>query len=229
MTNARPARALVLSLWAGFFAYLWVSREMVRLLGPRTYWVVPFGCITLGTAAVAHFVALKTADDRRGMSRSDLLGIGVLLIPIVAAVAVPQAQLGALAAARKAPGAGAAAGLVAPPAREAGRPPNFIDVHFANESDEYAASLGIGEGTELELTGFVSESSGSGAIKLTRFYVSCCAADALPYSVTVATETGYEVNSWLRVSGALHFDGDEYVLAAETVEEVPEPDNPYLY
>lgn len=239
MSNSRLARALVITLWAGFFGYLWASNDMVRYLGPRTYWVVPFGCITLGAAAAAHFVALHS--ERRspagtraatGLSRSDLIGIAALMLPIVAAAAVPQAELGALAVSRKATGAGATAGLLAPPAPEAGRDPNFIDVHFANESEEYATTLGIGDGTELALIGFVSESrTGTGEFTLTRFYVSCCAADAIPYSVTVVGEGGVDFadNTWLRVDGMLANDGSEYRLMADSIEEVAEPDSPYLY
>jgi len=238
VSNSRLARALVLTAWAGFFGYLWASNDMVRYLGPRTYWVVPFGFITLGAAAAAHFVAL--GSERRswtgtraatGLSRSDLIGIAALMLPIVAAAAVPQAELGALAVSRKATGAGATAGLVAPPAPEAGRAPNFIDVHFANESEEYATTLGIGDGTELGLVGFVSDSTTAGEFTLTRFYVSCCAADAIPYSVTVVDDQGADFpdNTWLRVNGVLANDGTEYRLVADGIEEVAEPDSPYLY
>lgn len=229
------ARAVVLTLWSAFFAYLWISNEMVRFLGPRTYWVVPFGCITLGAAAGAHFVTLRQqrrAGDKTEsrMSRSDLVGIAVLLIPIIAVIAVPQAELGALAVSRRATGGGATSALVAPPAPDAGRPPNFIDVHYANDSDEYAATLGIGEGTELDLTGFVSATNGPSEFTLTRFYVSCCAADAIPYSVSVlGQEAAYPDNTWLRVSGVLESNGEQLELAAEAIEEVDEPESPYLY
>jgi uncharacterized repeat protein (TIGR03943 family) len=234
MSNSRLARAIVLTLWSGFFVYLWISNDMVRFLGPRTYWVVPFGCITLGAAALAHFVTLRrdrkagaTAEGR--MSRSDIIGIAALLVPIVAVIAVPQAELGALAVSRKVTGAGATSSLVAPPAPDAGRPPNFIDVHYANDSDEYATALGIGEGTALNLTGFVSATNGPNEFTLTRFYVSCCAADAVPYSVRVLGPGGdYPDNTWLRVDGVLESDGDQLKLAAGAIEEVDEPDSPYL-
>jgi putative membrane protein len=230
--SSRLARALALTLWSAFFGYLWASDEMVRYLGPRTYWVVPFGCLTLGTAAVAHFATLHRSKDSGRPSRSDLFGIAVLMVPIVAVVAVPGAELGALAVSKKATGAGATAGIIAPPAPHAGRPPSFIDVHFANESEEYAATLGIVEGTELSLVGFVSEvDEESGEFELTRFYVSCCAADAIPYSVTVlpADSAEYAPNTWLKVSGALESDGGEYRLSAESVQATSQPKNPYLY
>jgi len=235
MNNSKLARAIVLLLWSGFFAYLWISDEMVRFLGPRTYWVVPFGCLTLGGAAFAHLVALRREHKaghkaEGGMSRSDLVGIAVLLVPIVAVIAVPQAELGAQAVTRKATGAGATSALLAPSAPDAGRPPNFIDVHFANDSDEYAAALGIGDGTPLNLTGFVSSTNGTSDFTLTRFYVSCCAADAIPYSVSVVKEgAGYPDNTWLRVNGVLQSEGRELKLMAEAIEEVEPPDNPYLY
>jgi uncharacterized repeat protein (TIGR03943 family) len=235
MSNSTLARAIVLTLWSAFFAYLWISDEMVRFLGPRTYWVVPFGCLTLGAAAGAHVIALRTERSTggrrdRGMSRSDLVGITALLIPIVAVIAIPQAELGAQAVSRKATGAGATAALIAPPVRDAGRPPNFIDVHYANESSEYAESLGIGDGTPLDLTGFVSATNGPGEFTLTRFYVSCCAADAIPYSVSVVGEGGaYPDNTWLRVNGVLKSEGERLRLVAGAVEEVEQPDNPYLF
>ena len=41
MTDRRRlARGLVLACWAGFFAWLHLSGEKTRYLGPRTYWVV---------------------------------------------------------------------------------------------------------------------------------------------------------------------------------------------
>jgi len=235
MSNSTLARAIVLMLWSAFFAYLWISDEMVRFLGPRTYWVVPFGCLTLGAAALAHVVAIwreRNAGDRTEgrMSRSDLVGIAVLLVPIVAVIAVPQAELGAQAVTRKATGGGATSALLAPPARDAGQPPSFIDVHYANDSDEYASALGIGDGTPLNLTGFVSSTDGPSEFTLTRFYVSCCAADAIPYSVNVIEEgAGYPDNTWLRVNGVLHSEGQELKLVAGAIEEIEPPDSPYLY
>jgi uncharacterized repeat protein (TIGR03943 family) len=229
------ARTIVLSLWSAFFAYLWISDEMVRFLGPRTYWVVPFGCLTLGSAAIAHAVTMRRErkSDVRGeggMSRSDLVGIAALLVPIVAVIALPEAELGAQAVSRKATTAGATSALLAPPGPDAGRPPSFIDVHYANDSTQYATALGIRDGTTLSLTGFVSSTQSPNEFTLTRFYVSCCAADAIPYSVSVLGEgAGYPDNTWLRVNGVLRSEDDELKLVAGAVEEVEQPDNPYLY
>lgn len=230
--DARLIRALVLAAWSAFFVYLRVSGEMTRYLGPRTYWVVTFGAVTLGLAAAVHLMTLRSAR-KSTPTRSDLVGFATLLIPLLAITAVPRPDLGALAASRKATGGVGAAGFVAPPAPEAGREPSFIDVHFANESDEYAATLGIADGTPMHLVGFVSEEAGSdGAIQLSRFYVSCCAADAIPYSVTVQPGDSQAVtstNTWLEVSGSLTRTETGWVLVADDVKRTAEPENPYLY
>jgi uncharacterized repeat protein (TIGR03943 family) len=208
---------------------------MVRFLGPRTYWVVPFGCLTLGSAAIAHAVTMlreRKTDDRAkgGMSRSDLVGIAALLVPIIAVIALPQAELGAQAVSRKATATGATSALLAPPEPDPDRPPNFIDVHYASDSSDYAIALGIGDGTTMNLTGFVSASTSPNEYTLTRFYVSCCAADAIPYSVSVLGEGAeYPDNTWLRVNGVLRSEGGELKLVAGAVEKVEPPHNPYLY
>ncbi len=51
----------------------------------------------------------------------------------------------------------------------------------------------------------------------------------MPYSVKVlGGETEYPDNTWLRVDGVLESDGDLFKLVAEAIEEVGEPDSPYL-
>jgi uncharacterized repeat protein (TIGR03943 family) len=229
--GGKVLRAGVLALWAGFFAYLQVSGEVARYLGPRTYLVATFGAIALTGAALGHLFALKAARPRRLRWR-EIAGAGLLVAPLVAIAIVPGAELGALAASKKLDSAGGAdIGALAPPAPAGDRPISFVDLHFANRSESYASSLGIAEGMDVRLVGFVSDSDDGGSFTLTRFYVSCCAADALPYSVTVdaSTDVSYDDDTWLAVRGVVAREGDGYIVAGRDVHEVPEPSNPYLY
>ena len=228
----RLARGLVLACWAGFFAWLHLSGEKTRYLGPRTYWVVVFGTIVLGAAALAHFVTARRGP-RRDLGPRDAAGIGTLLVPLLVVAAVPSAQLGALAASRKTAGAGAASvGAIAPPAPEAGEAISFGEIHYASESPEYAAEAGIAEGMEIELTGFVTHPEGlpDGTLGLTRFQVSCCAADAVPYTVPLAVDPASRADDvWLKASGHLALRDGVYVLDPLAVTVVDAPADPYLY
>ena len=97
--DARNLRILVLVCWAGFFAWLWITGETLRYLGPRTQWLVPFGALALGVAALAY--AKSTASARNRPSAGETLGLAALLVPIVLGMLLVNTQLGALAASKK--------------------------------------------------------------------------------------------------------------------------------
>jgi putative membrane protein len=225
------ARAFVFGAWAAFFWWLWLTDEVTRYLGPRTYWVVVFGAISLTIAALAHapFAGGREAP-RDTPGRADALAAVALLVPIAAIVMVPRPDLGSLAASRKATGA-APAGVVYVP--ESSGEVSFREIELAGRSADFAATLGVSEGAEVALHGFVAgvEDWPEGAFELARFYVSCCAADAIPYSVVVdpaGSEAAFERDTWLRIDGYLEQRGSDYVVVAESVRETEEPSDPYL-
>jgi uncharacterized repeat protein (TIGR03943 family) len=227
----RTGRAVVLAAWAGFFGWLWITGEASRYLGPRTLWILPFGAIALGAALLAQIGTLRSGSGGSALPAGEAAGLLLLLVPILALVVVPRPGLGALAASKKATGA-IALGALAVPAPEPGEEIEFIDIHYASRSRDYANEIGVSEGTEVELVGFVTHgpSQPDGTFDLTRFYVSCCAADAVPYSVTVAAPGDDPADdSWLEVSGHLSRQRDRYVVVPERVTARPEPDDPYLF
>lgn len=231
----RLLRATVLAVWASFFTYLRVSGDMTRYLGPRTYWVVTFGAVALGGAAIAHVVTMRAHTQPRPLTRGALAGAAALLIPIAGVMMIPSAELGALAASRKLSSAGGNdVGAFAPAAPGANSEISFATLQYANRSEEYAAQAGIVEGAPVRLTGFVTHdaTAPTDAFDLTRFYVSCCAADALPFSVRVRPPMGFaapQENDWLEVKGRVARDEDGFYVQAEEAAEVAEPAVPYLY
>lgn len=232
--NSAVLRMAASFIWSGFLAWLMVSGEVYRYIGPRTRWVVVFGAVILGLAGVAQARAIllsrSAAGDRR-LSRADIVGVSSLLAPIVIVLLIPKPTLGSEAASKKSQTFVSAASAFAP-VPEPGGDVSFPEINFASESDEYAAALGIADGYEIELTGFVTHPDGGrgGTFALTRFETFCCAADAVPYSVTVAPQGSkdYPDDTWLTVSGFLVDEGDEFVLQAERITETEEPKNPYI-
>ena len=232
--GSRLLRAFIFGAWSAFFAWLWLSGEMSRYLGPRTYWVVPFGAAMLAVAAVLHVATLRVSIPRARPSVAEMVGVVVLVVPLLAVAAVPDADLGSLAASRKSTGSGVSAAEALSP--EAGEPvvnPSFRDIAYAQESRGYADAIGLRDGTDTTLVGFVDGAGPPGTFELTRFYVSCCAADAIPYSVAVEPPAGeveaLDDDRWAQVEGILELRGDRFVLVAERLRLVDEPDDPYLY
>lgn len=225
----RALRGAVLAAWAFFFGWLWLTGEVTRYLGPRTYWVVAFGGITLSLAALGHLWGLRGRPF--APTRADVWGALLLLLPLVAVIVIPDAQLGAQAASRKASSGGFAAAALVPVPDPEGEI-SFREIDYASESEEYAASAGVVDGLPVELTGFVTyPAEGAGDFSLTRFYVSCCAADAIPYTVSVQAPPGEDPpeDAWLTVEGELRATPGVFVLDADRIERVEPPQDPYLY
>lgn len=229
LDTARVARVLVLGAWTTFFVWLSTSGEVVRYIGPRTQWVVFFGTAALTMATVAYALTVRRTE-RHGLTSGEAAGLALLLVPIAAVALVPAPELGALAAARRS--AGPVAGVSVVPSA-AGGEISFLEVDYASRSQEYAASAGVTEGRRLELLGFISGVSPNG-FDLTRFYIACCAADAIPYTVTVEVASGvtpsaFSTDQWVEVSGVLERGpAGSFMLVADRVEHKDAPDNPYL-
>ncbi len=228
----RTLRATVLIVWTAFLAWLLVTGEVDRYIGPRTLWVVVFGAVALGVTALGYLVTLRSPAGERP-SAGELLGLSTMLLPILAIVLVPAPILGSLAASQKLGGASVALGTIEPRPLGPGDEISFPEIEYASESEEYAATIGLADGYPIELTGFVTRPDGlvGGEFALTRFSIFCCAADVVPHSVPVdpgTSEISYEEDRWLTIEGELRELEGGFVLVAERITPTEEPDDPYL-
>jgi uncharacterized repeat protein (TIGR03943 family) len=157
-----------------------------------------------------------------------------LLIPICAVALVPNPELGALAASKKL----SSRALIFPKLAAAasdGRPDvSFFSIASANVSPKYAATVGMRPGLPADLTGFVINHPHAppGFFELARFYIACCAADALPLTVPVdssgVSSAGYKNDTWLEVRGRLVRREGKFTIKAARVARVEPPNKPYL-
>jgi uncharacterized repeat protein (TIGR03943 family) len=230
--SAGLLRTLVLLLWSLFFVWLMIGGEVYRYIGPRTRWVVLFGAATLFVAAAMQGSVLRRGSTPPGTNRKELAALAYFLIPIALVVLIPRPSLGSQAALRKSSGTLVSSASRFAPVPQMSGEISFPEISYASESSEYAATMGISDGLAVKLTGFVTHPTegADGTFALTRFETFCCAADAIPYSVTVEPEdqTDYPDDTWLTVSGVLVRMGDQFVLDAGRVKEVSEPQNPYI-
>lgn len=92
-------------------------------------------------------------------------------------------------------------------------------------------------GQKASVVGFVyfDEALGSDQFYVSRFVVSCCAADGFAIAMPVrwSASTTLQKDSWVVVKGTIEsveLNGSRVpLIAAETVEAVDIPDQPYLY
>lgn len=238
---ARVPRAVALLAWAAFFDWLWISGEAPGFVGSRTAWVVPFGGVVLTVAALAYLAGVRGGAQAVRPSAPELLGILALLAPILAVMAVPAPSLGALAVERKQ--SVRAASTPPPPPSESRVDLTTLDpgsallsVSLADADPQYADTYGVYDGARVELLGLVSRQPvGPGApFELARFQVSCCAADAIPFSVKVQPGPGlergaYPLDAWLRVSGVVRRTrSGGYLVEATRARRQSEPRDPYM-
>ena len=217
----RPAMGPVLALAGAVL----VTLGGVVLLGP--------GRATAQAGHAVHVHDGHDGDDHAGASRVAWL----LVAPILAIAVVVPRPLGAFAANR------AAATLPAPtradfgplPAPSVpGAPVDLSLKEFVGRAIyDHGRSL---RGTPVRLVGFATPDARGGGFLLTRFIVTCCAADARPLRVAIrglgepwpAPDTWLEITGLWRPETRTAEDQRPPVLDAGRVRAIPAPANPYL-
>lgn len=226
----RVLRGTGLVAWAVFFDYLWLSGRSVDYVGPRTTWVVAFGAIALTAASLLYLTGILTRGPVERPSRRELRRVVVILGPIALAVMAPSVTLGAQAVEQKRAADGATS-----LARLEGYDGSIrlYELAAAAYNPSWAIERGIKAGLRVEVDGFISKIHDDETIELSRFLASCCAADAVPYSVDVELPdgaVGLAKNQWLRIRGLVVAPptGERaYSLLAEEVEEIERPGDTY--
>jgi uncharacterized repeat protein (TIGR03943 family) len=214
--------------WAAFFDWLWLSGRAGDYVGPRTAWVVPFGGIVLTVAAVLYLRgAVRRGPAPRPASAGEVIGLVALLAPLLLIAAAPSSSLGALAVDRK---RSTGDQVAAVNRLKTTADLSLYDIAGANASTEYARDHDIRAGVRVDINGLVSGELEEGTFELSRFLASCCAADAMPFSIRVqppADAPKLELSQWLQVAGTLQSIGGSLVVLAERMEPIDRPANPY--
>lgn len=223
----RLVRGAALLAWAGFFDWLWLSGRAGDYVGPKTAWVVPFGGIVLTITALLYLRGTRAHEPARGPSARELVGLLALLAPLLLVAAAPSSSLGALAVERKRSSGDQRAAI-----NRLDRTADLTlyDIAVANSSTEYAAERDVRDGVKVTIDGLVSKESDGESFEFSRFLASCCAADAMPYSIRVEPSPDappLELSEWLEVTGTLQSTDAGFVVVAEEIRAIERPSNPY--
>ena len=86
------------------------------------------------------------------------------------------------------------------------------------------------KGATVRIVGFVSNNGApAGALLLTRFVLTCCAADAYAVQLAIAGSGGFADDTWIEVTGGLRDGpiGHTPTMDAVSVRPISRPANPY--
>jgi uncharacterized repeat protein (TIGR03943 family) len=240
------ARVVPMVLVAALLARLALSDDVLVYLKPGMRPWLLVAAVTLVTVTLAWLTAHRRdphrAPEVHGGPAHGSHGGGrlswLLVLPLAAIIVVPPAPLGSFAAARQEqrrtpPPAEADGGRYPPLPTPVGGAHdmtlgNFV-LYALNDTDRQL------DGATVRMTGFVTPAaSGEDGFRLTRFMLSCCAADATPMSIVVeGTIPPYPpVDTWLEIEGRWRPDPsghepDTPVVDVTSVREIPPPPDPY--
>jgi uncharacterized repeat protein (TIGR03943 family) len=223
------AGTVVLGAWAFLFWFLWLSGRDALYLSSRTDWVVPVAAILLTAATIGRLASARVTTPEPLRAREGWI-MGLMVMPVVLVLAAPPATLGTFSAAKRSDFAGT--GFAASAAEIGEGELTLVDVAAGQTTPEGEQALAGRAGETVTFVGFVVRRDDTPAdeILLTRYVVSCCAADATVAQVRVVNVTPgeFEPDDWVEVTGPIYPLGREVIVDAQQVVEVDRPDRPYL-
>jgi uncharacterized repeat protein (TIGR03943 family) len=216
---------------------LWMSTTdaMLKYLKPSMRPWLLLAAIGLSAIGVSGYVRARHRTDT---NHDHHTRVGwLLVVPLLVVIGFGANSLGAFAASR----------------RSTHLPPYAFDIAaYAEQTGQHAPALRLADVLEglrvranrsylaahdVKLEGFVSQRGviDSHSFVLTRFLVSCCAADAMPLNIVVLdADTVPDVNQWVVVTARLadttpDASGDDPrpVMRASRIQRVEEPKAPY--
>jgi uncharacterized repeat protein (TIGR03943 family) len=244
VVTMKSARALLLILLGLFLYSRLAGGTLVYYINERFAWLTLLAVIGLLVVGVGYGRAAQrdtqVAHEHEGdhddhhHAAPSAVGLALVALPIALGLLVPPEPLGTAALAGREVRASDLAAVAAdrPDAPQGER--NILDwlVAFNREPDPEAFA-----GEEARVIGFVYRAPGlpADAFLVSRFMLSCCAADATPIGLVVRwPDVGTLADDqWVEVSGRFEpgeLDGQTVnLLVAAQVTRVEPPAQPYLY
>lgn len=228
----------------GLFLYSRIlSGKLFFYINERFLWLTIFAALALILLGVSYRYRSTHCDHDHhdhDHQHGQLGWFGILLIasPIILGLVVPPKPLGAAAMTNRDVSLESLTSAAAPEGSTVLSKPkaerNILDwiIEFRQASDPSTLA-----GQEVKLVGFVyrDDRFANETFMVSRFVLSCCAADAAPLGLIVnwSDSPALEDDQWVEVSGVLQpgeFDGEMMpIVDAVSVISTEIPNQPYLY
>lgn len=234
--------ALVLGTWSLAFFRYWLTGKLFLLLHPNYMWLANGAALVLLAMAVFKLIQLKRVASLSISSHTTLLppkfsSLVLLAVAIVSLIYTPQAFASDTAVQR---------GISDSLTLTRSQPQRFIRQTASEERTviDWIRTLNVYPepdaytGQAVNVSGFVihPEDWPEDYLLISRFVLTCCAADAYPVGLPVqlaVSRQAYTPDSWLEIEGkmitATINDQRQLTIAPTNIETIPEPHNPYEY
>jgi len=233
-----------IAAWGITLTKLWLSGQLYLLVHPN---YIPLTAIAgLGLLFVGGAEAWRVSKRRRGytnnpqhvnlikpsLSSSLLLIVAIIALfinprPFTSEKAIHRGVIENIADARTIPKS----------FRASNRPEERTLVEWVRTISAYPEPDAY-KGQKVKITGFVvhSPDQPDNMILLTRFVITCCAADVYPVSLPVKiaeSRSNYPPDRWLQIEGQVDVETTngkrQVVIVANNITAIAEPKNPYDY
>jgi len=231
-------KALVLVAMGLFLSSRIWSGKLFFYINERFFWLIVFAALGFVLVGVSYHFRAGHAHDGHPHGQFFWFGLALLALPIALGLLIPPRPLGAAAMTNRDVSIESLTSAAAPEGGDILSKPkgdkNVLDWIIEFRSAQSASAFA---GEEATLVGFVyrDDRFGPEQFMVSRFVLSCCAADASPVGLIVQwPESGSLADDqWVEVTGtfeSMRFDGEEMpVLIAGSVTPTQIPERPYLY
>lgn len=232
------AKSVLLLGLGVFFIYSITSGNLTNYINERFAWLSYVAAalfLLLGAANTIDLLRNKEVAVRLDRSHAPITWpvIAIVTVPLLLGILVPSRPLGS-AAAQGSVSLTAASVTNATTFTTDPLKWNVLDwLRAFNASDDITSF----NGKEANVVGFVYREAifPDNQFMVARFTVSCCVADAsaIGLPVDAANAADFPTDTWVSISGTLKMDtfrGDDWpVLQATRIEQIEQPEHPYLY
>lgn len=241
----RMFQAMIMTALGFFLLQRFWSGQLIIYIHRRFIWLALLAALTLIALAQAMFnnrPPIREEKDGMLVNREAPRGSGwrllMMLVPLLLGLFVPVRSLGAEAAESRqvSQAVTLTAGsevkdtvLTMDPGSR-----SLLEWLWTFDITEDKSTLA---GQPVRLEGFVlrNETLPEGQFMVARFIITCCVADASAIGIPVQPpgDPDSQLSGWIRVEGVMSVaesaGRETPLILAETIQSIPEPDQPYLY
>jgi uncharacterized repeat protein (TIGR03943 family) len=235
--------AIAVTAWGALLLNYWLNGSLSILIHPSYFWLAAFtGFALLIIGSIKAYLLFKYPQAKPSTAGHVSLlpgnwAIGLLLITAIAGLLINPRVFTSSKAIQGGVTENSAITRSQPQSfRSQVKPEKRSLVDWVRtlsaypEPDTYS-------GQQANVSGFVVNSAelGSEYLLLSRFVITCCAADVYPVSLTVKlpADQQYKADTWLAVTGQMVTEtiggNRQLILVAKNIKPIETPRNPYEY